>query len=374
MLSILPYLGAGLLALGLSYLLTPVVRNLAFRFGVVDKPNKRKVHQKPIPRLGGVAIFLSFLVIALIYFWLKKDLFTFGPLSKLEPWGPFWGMILGGVVLVIAGILDDIYNLSPGKKLIFQMIAAGLAVGFGVGIEFIRWPFSGILDLTNYQLEFSLLSHNFSIVLWADLISFLWLILVINVINWLDGLDGLAAGVSSIAAISLLILSLLIGVQQPLTALIAAILAGSILGFLPFNFNPASIFMGDSGSQFLGYMLGVLAIICGGKLATAGLVLGFPILDGIWVISRRILSGHSPFLADKKHLHHRLLLLGLSQRQVVLALYLVSICFGLIAILTGTYLKFWAGVILVFLMIVGGSWLVCRERAASGRENKNLVE
>jgi UDP-GlcNAc:undecaprenyl-phosphate/decaprenyl-phosphate GlcNAc-1-phosphate transferase len=374
MLSILPYLGAGVLALGLSYLLTPTVKNLAFKFGFVDRPNKRKVHQKPIPRLGGVAIFLSFLIIVLLYFWFKRDLFTFGPLSKLEPAGPFWGMILGGVILVIAGILDDIYNLNPGRKLIFQMMAAGLAVGFGVGVEFIRWPFGGILSLTGCQLKFSLFSHDFLIVPWADLISFFWLVLVINVINWLDGLDGLAAGVSSIAAISLLILSLLIGVQQPLTALIAAILAGSILGFLPFNFNPASIFMGDSGSQFLGYMLGVLAIICGGKLATAGLVLGFPILDGIWVISRRVLSGHSPFLADKKHLHHRLLLFGLSQRQAVLTLYLVSICFGLIAILTGTYLKFWAGVILVLLMVIGGGWLVYQEKLADGRESKNLIE
>ncbi|GAI45989.1 unnamed protein product, partial [marine sediment metagenome] len=267
-------------------------------------------HKKPTPRLGGVAIFLSFLIIALIYLWLKKDLFTFGPLSKLDPYGPFLGMILGGVALVIAGILDDIYNLSPGRKLIFQMIAAGLAIGFGVGISFIRLPWGGFLELDNLKFNISLFSHVFTVVFWADLVSFLWLILIINVINWLDGLDGLAAGISAIAALALLILSLLTGVQQPLTALIAAILAGSILGFLPYNFNPASVFMGDSGSQFLGFMLGILAIICGGKLATAGLVLGLPILDGLWVISRRIFSGHSPFLPDKKHLHHRLLALG----------------------------------------------------------------
>lgn len=365
MLSIVPYIWPVLLAFLLSYFLIPVVKRVASRFGVVDQPAKRKVHKKPIPRLGGVAIYLSFLVIALIYFWFKKDLFTFGPLSQLDPYGPFLGMILGGIVLVISGILDDVYNLSPGKKLFFQTVAAGLAISFGVGIDFIRWPLGGFLDLVNYKLSFSLFSHSFTIVFWADLVSFLWLILIINVVNWLDGLDGLAGGVTAIAALAILVLSLSATVQQPLTALIAAILLGSILGFLPFNFNPASIFMGDSGSQFLGYMLGILAIICGGKLATAGLVLGLPILDGLWVILRRIFSGRSPFLPDKKHLHHRLLALGLDQRQVVLILYGLSFCFGLIAILAGSYRKFWAGIILILLMIIGGIWLVWQEK--SGR-------
>jgi UDP-GlcNAc:undecaprenyl-phosphate GlcNAc-1-phosphate transferase len=193
-------------------------------------------------------------------------------------------------------------------------------------------------------------------------LAFFWLVAIINVVNWLDGLDGLAAGVSAIAAIFIFIISILSGIAQPLTALVAIILAGSILGFLPYNFNPASIFMGDSGSQFLGYMLGILAIICGGKLATAGLVLGFPILDGFWVVSRRLLEGNSPFKADKKHLHHRLLSIGLSQRQVVLILYFLSIIFGLIAVLAGSYDKFWAGMILIFLMIVAGFYLVSKEK------------
>jgi len=364
MLSILPYVWPIIAAFFLSYFLIPSVKRIAVKVQAVDRPGKRKVHQKPTPRLGGVAIYLSFLAVSLTYLWLKSDLFTFGPLSQLNPYGPFLGMILGGIVLVLSGILDDIYDLSPGKKLFFQAVAASLAIGFGVKIDFIRWPLGGSLDLTGYQMSFSLFAHSFDVILWADLVSFFWLILVINVVNWLDGLDGLAGGVSAIAALSILILSLQAGVQQPLTALIAAVLLGSILGFLPFNFNPASIFMGDSGSQFLGYMLGILAIICGGKLATAGLVLGFPILDGLWVILRRLFSGRSPFLADKKHLHHRLLALGLNQRQVVLILYGLSFLFGLIAILAGSYRKFWAGIILILSMIVGGIWLVYKEKSA----------
>ncbi len=243
------------------------------------------------------------------------------------------------------------------------MLAAGVAIAFGVGITFLRWPFGGFLELDNLKYSFSFFGQAMEIIVWADLVSFVWLILVINVVNWLDGLDGLAGGVSFIAAIALLILSLFAGIEQPLTALIAAILAGSILGFLPYNFNPASIFMGDSGSQFLGYMLGILAIICGGKLATAGLILGFPILDGLWVILRRLFTGKSPFKADKKHLHHRLLALGLSQRQVVWILYSLSIVLGLFAILSNTFFKFWAVVIAVIIMVIGGVWLSSKEKS-----------
>jgi UDP-GlcNAc:undecaprenyl-phosphate GlcNAc-1-phosphate transferase len=362
MLSVSNYILPFLLAFLFSYLLTPIIKSLAVRFGIVDIPEKRKVHKTIIPRLGGVAIYLSFVIISLGFLILNSEYFTFGSISNLDPVGPFTGMILGGFVLVVGGVLDDAYNLSPFRKFLFQSLAVLIAIGFGVGIDFIRSPFGGDIRLDELVYNFNLLNYSFEFVVWADLLAFFWLVAIINVVNWLDGLDGLAAGVSAIAAIFIFIISILSGIAQPLTALVAIILAGSILGFLPYNFNPASIFMGDSGSQFLGYMLGILAIICGGKLATAGLVLGFPILDGFWVVSRRLLEGNSPFKADKKHLHHRLLSIGLSQRQVVLILYFLSIIFGLIAVLAGSYDKFWAGMILIFLMIVAGFYLVSKEK------------
>ncbi len=358
----------------LAYFLTPFVSKVSKRLKIVDKPGERKVHKKPIPRLGGVAIFLSFLLTVFIYYFFRPQFFDFGPLSNLTWQGPFWGMVIGGIILVGAGILDDIYDLNPVVKLIFQMIAAGVAIGFGIGIDFIHLPFGGTWQLDKLIYQFNILGWSFSLVLLKDILSFFWLILVINVVNWLDGLDGLAGGVSAIAALALLFLSISTAVSQPLTALIAALLLGSVLGFLPYNFNPASIFMGDSGSQFLGYLLGVLAIICGGKLATAGLVLGFPILDGVWVILRRIFSHRSPFKADKKHLHHRLLSLGLSQKQVVLSLYLLSGAFGLAAVLTGTYRKFWLAITIIGLMVVGAIYLVRREEVVKNRETGNNEE
>jgi UDP-GlcNAc:undecaprenyl-phosphate/decaprenyl-phosphate GlcNAc-1-phosphate transferase len=362
MLSATNYILPFLVALLVSYLLIPVVKNLAIRMKIVDLPQKRKVHKKPIPRLGGVGIYLAFLLVSLAFLYFNKHYFTFGPISDLDPRGPFIGMLVGGFVLVIGGVLDDVFDLSPFRKFAFQALAALVAIGFGVGIDFIRSPFGGVIRLDELVFQVDFFSYQLEFVLWADLLAFFWLVAVINVVNWLDGLDGLAAGVSAIAALFIFIISILAGVEQPLTALVAIILAGSILGFLPYNFNPASIFMGDSGSQFLGYMLGILAIICGGKLATAGLVLGFPILDGLWVVSRRLSEGHSPFKADKKHLHHRLLAIGLTQKQVVILLYLLSIVFGLIAVFAGSYDKFWAGVILVFLMVLAGFFLVVKER------------
>jgi len=362
MLSISNYILPFILAFLVAYLLTPLVKKAAISYRVVDIPKKRKVHTKPIPRLGGVAIYLAFLLLSLGFLYLNKQYFTFGPISQLDPTGPFVGMLVGGFVLVIGGILDDAYDLSPFRKFLFQALAALLAIAFGVGIDFIRSPFGGFIRLDELVFQFDLFGFNLEFVIWADLLAFVWLVAIINVVNWLDGLDGLAAGVSAIAAFFIFIISILAGIQQPLTALVAVILAGSIIGFLPFNFNPANIFMGDSGSQFLGYMLGILAIICGGKLATAGLVLGFPILDGLWVVGRRLAQGHSPFEADKKHLHHRLLSIGLNQKQVVLVLYFLSIIFGLIAVLAGSYDKFWAGVILFGLMVVAGYYLVTKER------------
>ena len=216
-------------------------------------------------------------------------------------------------------------------------------VGFGIKIHWFANPLGGLnIELGN----------------WTYLFVPLWIVLIINVVNWLDGIDGLAVGVSSIASLVLGFLSLTPFVSQTSTALMAFLLAGASLGFLIFNFNPAKIFLGDSGSMFLGFMLAIFAIISGGKLATAGLVLGLPILDAFWVIIRRLYHHQAPWRADRLHLHHRFLDAGFSQRQTVFIMYAISATFGVIALATRTSGKVRASLALLLLMIAIGLFLV----------------
>jgi len=260
------------------------------------------------------------------------------------------GVMLGALVLLGAGIYDDIKDLRPWQKFFWQVLAAGLVVAFGLSIDYIRLPFGYHLQLDTLSVPLSLFGYGFQFVVWGDLLTIFWIVLMINTLNFLDGLDGLASGVAFIAGIALFFLSFSLG--QFAAALLCAIYAGAVLGFIPWNFNPAKIFMGDSGSMFLGFMLACLAIISGGKVATAFLILGLPLLDVIWVVVRRIATGQSPFRADKLHLHHRLLAAGLTQRQTVFMLYLIAATFGAISVLAGTQEKVQA---LYWLLILMGS-------------------
>jgi UDP-GlcNAc:undecaprenyl-phosphate GlcNAc-1-phosphate transferase len=221
----------------------------------------------------------------------------------------------------------------------------------GTRIEYLNNPLGGFINFDTLRYNFTLFGAGLSITPLADFITLIWIVGIINVINFLDGLDGLAAGVSFFSAVSIFFVSLLLTVYQPATALLSAILAGSLLGFLPFNFNPAKIFMGDSGSHFLGFALAILAIISGAKMATAFLVLGFPILDGLLVVCKRVIRGGSPFQADKSHLHHRLLDIGLSTRAAVIFIWLLTIAFGLVDILSTTYGKMLSAILLIVVMI-----------------------
>jgi UDP-GlcNAc:undecaprenyl-phosphate GlcNAc-1-phosphate transferase len=326
---IAPFVLAALISGGLTY----YVKNLAIKHKLTDMPSPRKVHTKPVPRLGGVAIVVTFLIVTLGYALITHRL-EFSPFKIWFIDKRLYGVILGILVLLSIGIIDDIKGLAPWKKLIGHFIAAIIVVAYGISINYIRLPGNHILTLDTINIPLNLLNLHFNITLWGDIVTILWIVILINTINFLDGLDGLAAGISTIAAISIYFLS--ISLVQPAVALLAMIFAGSVFGFLPWNFNPAKIFMGDSGSMFLGFMLAILSVISGGKLATAFLILGLPVLDVIWVVIRRIMNHKSPFVADKLHLHHRLLGLGLTQRQVVIALYLISATFGIIAVTTGT--------------------------------------
>ncbi len=299
---------------------TPRVISLAKKYHLFDLPSARRIHLSPVPRVGGIALFLGFIIALFAVFGLDPRIF---------------GVAVCATLIFLLGLLDDIYNLNPVLKFTGQIFVASLAIFFGITIGNITNPFGGII----------LLSPLLDIVL-----TTIWMLLMINTVNFLDGLDGLATGVTAIAAGVLVILSLFAIVDQPSTATLAAIVCGSALGFLYFNWHPAKIFMGDSGSHLLGFLLATISIISGGKIATAVLALGLPVLDMLWSVTRRLKEGKSPFVADKLHLHHLLLSAGLSQSTVVLLFYGLTIGFGVVALLSGTWVKLFGLLVLVIAL------------------------
>ena len=324
------------LAAALSLSLTPVVRRFALAKGIVDHPSEaRKIHAAPVAYLGGVAIYLAFVIPVLASMQLTRQLL---------------GLLGGITLLLIVGVIDDIKRLSPWVKLCWQIVAAGITLAGGIGITALTNPFGGQIALDAGRFAVNLGEWRFHITPIANSLSILWMVGLINALNFLDGLDGLASGTSVIS--SFIIFLLAIKVDQPEVALLAIILTGATLGFLPYNSFPAKIFMGDGGAYFLGLTLALLAIYSGGKVATAFLVLGFAILDSIWAVIRRLGARSSPFRADRKHLHHLLLEVGLSQRLAVLVLYLLSLIFGLVALASDSYAKLVTMVVLVVLMVI----------------------
>lgn len=294
---------------------TPDVKNIGIKSGHLDKPNNRKVHQRPMVRLGGVSIFMGTLISLLIVWWLGG----FGILPPEKEW-QIWGVILGGVGFFLIGLADDLLNLSPITRLLIQIMIAAGAWKVGVSIDFLSIPTGGMIQLGWWSLP----------------ITVVWLVGMVNAINWIDGLDGLAAGVSGIAAVVMLVAALFM--HQPAAALIAAAIAGASLGFLRYNFNPAQIFMGDGGSYFMGFTLAAVGVV--GLVKTAAvtavllpfLILAVPIVDMSAVILARLRRGKSPFVADNNHLHHRLLRAGLSQRLTVLFIYSLTLWVGSLAL------------------------------------------
>lgn len=294
---------------------TPDVRNIGIKSGRVDKPSDRKVHQRPMVRLGGVSIFAGTIASLLIVWWLGG----FGVLPPDKEW-QIWGVTLGGLGFFLIGLADDLLNLSPLTRLLIQIVVAAGAWKAGVSIDFLTIPTVGMVDLY-----------------WLSLpITVIWLVGMVNAINWIDGLDGLAAGVSGIASVVMLVVALFM--KQPQAALIAAALAGASLGFLRYNFNPAQIFMGDGGSYFMGFTLAAVGVIGLVKIPAVTaillpyIILAVPIVDMSAVIIARLRRGKSPFVADKSHLHHRLLRAGLSQRLAVLFIYSLTLWVGSLAL------------------------------------------
>jgi UDP-GlcNAc:undecaprenyl-phosphate GlcNAc-1-phosphate transferase len=312
------------IAVTVAYFSTPFIKELAIKAGAMDAPDQRKIHTSPIPRMGGLAIYIGFMAAVLVCVHLNNEII---------------GLLVGGTAILLLGVLDDVKHLSAKVKLLGQIGAALILILFDVRIEWVTNPFGDMIYL-----------HYLSIPL-----TVLWVVGLTNTVNLIDGLDGLAAGVSTIAALTIL----MVAVQQNVwaVAILTAALAGSSFGFLQHNFNPAKIFMGDTGSMFLGYMLAAVSIIGNVKsAATIALVvpivaLGLPIMDTAFAIIRRYASGQPIFKPDRGHLHHRLLELGLTQKQAVLLLYVISSCLGLSAIAL-TEVNKDLGIIIVVLLLV----------------------
>ncbi|MBZ4647412.1 MAG: UDP-GlcNAc:undecaprenyl-phosphate/decaprenyl-phosphate GlcNAc-phosphate transferase [Petroclostridium sp.] len=293
-----------------AFAATPLAKVIAHKIGAIDVPkDERRVHKQPIPRLGGLAIFYGFIV---------------SVLSFIEFDTGVKGILLGALVIVLLGIIDDVYQLKARLKLVIQIAAALIVAFYGVKIEF----------LTNPNIFSS--QPTIPLGYFALPVTVMWIVGITNAVNLIDGLDGLAAGISSIASISLLFISLL--ASESSVAILTAALAGSCLGFLPYNFNPAKIFMGDTGATFLGFILATVSIqglFKGYAVITFAvplLILGLPIFDTGYAILRRLLSGKSIMEADRGHLHHRLIDMGFSQKQTVMILYTISGILGLSAV------------------------------------------
>ncbi len=346
------YLTPFFLAFVFSVILTWAAERVCTRFGIVSMPRKRDVHRKPVPRIGGLAFSLSFLLVSFWVFGFRNTNLELvnSRLGYIDK--HLVGIWAGALIIIISMLIDDIRGLSAWKKLFFQALAVIAIIASGIGIENLSNPFGNAFDLNSVYIPIATVGgivYHFS--LWSDLLTLIWLIGMMNVINFLDGVDGLAAGTSAIAAFVIFLLSISLAVNQPATAMVAIILVGATLGFLVLNFPPAKIFMGDSGSMFLGFMLGVLAVISGGKLATAFLVLGFPIIDGLIVAGGRIMRGQNPFTTpDKTHLHHRFLKAGFSVRQSIISLYLISVAFGWVSLRSHTLSKIIAALVIILIM------------------------
>ncbi len=343
------YLLAFGIALFITMMVTPISKKIAVKFGAIDHPKERGVHDKPTPLAGGSAIVFSFILTSVVFIPMME-----GYISK-----EFFGIIIAGIVITTVGFLDDVYQLSPRIRIFFQILAALIVVFTGTTIEWLSWPWaeSGLIPL-----------HTL-----GNFITVFWIVGLTNALNFIDGLDGLAAGVASIAAISFMVISFIFG--APVSVMMAAILAGACLGFLPHNFSPATIFMGDTGSTFLGFMLAVMSIQGLTKsytvitLIVGGIVLGLPIFDTSFAILRRVANKQSIAQADRGHLHHRLVDKGISHKGAVLTMYAVAGAFGIAGVLFALKDFILATIIIAVILIV---WIV--DIMVTHRRNKKDLE
>lgn len=352
------YILAFVIAMALSYILTPYAEKIAYRTGAIDVPeDNRRVHEKPIPRLGGLAIYASFVIATFIMAIVSRGFLN---INKGH-----LGIFAGATVIVLVGMVDDSKQISAKVKLLGQIIAALIVVYSGVRIEFV----TNILNRATGMSQLKGLSIP---------VTIFWIVGITNTVNLIDGLDGLAAGVSSIAALSLACVAYLNYEASAGIVVLLVVLAGSLIGFLPYNFNPAQIFMGDTGSLLVGFILATVSVEGVIKSATTiavaipVLALGVPIFDTTFAIIRRVVNGRPIMEADKGHLHHRLLDQGLSQKQTVLILYFISMLFGASAIVISDTNKLGAYLILIavsFGVLMGALRIGLVKKVQEGKAN-----
>lgn len=343
---ILPFISALLIIQPLVWL----IRRLAYRYDILDLPDSsRKLHHRPVPLLGGVALGFGFIFCLFLFF--NFGFLLDGRLNLRN----IIALVIASFLLILGGVLDDKYNLSPSKQFIWPLFAVLVVLLGGIQVHFVTNPLGGILQLDSWQLNLgSYVFYPLTLFL-----SFFWLIGMIYTTKFLDGLDGLVSGMTFLGAVFIFFVSLTWDIPYSGTSVLALIVAGLMFGFLLWNFFPAKIFLGESGSTLAGLWLGVLAIISGGKIATALLVMGLPVLDVVWIILRRAFwEKTSLTTADRKHLHFRLLDVGFSHRQAVLFLYLLATLFGSLALFQNSRGKLILFLILLLLMVIIGSILV----------------
>ncbi len=340
---ILPLVTGGLI----TFLVTPLIILLAKIFKLEDDPHKRfhpaHTHIGSIPRAGGLALYLGLIV----------------GISLLLPWQKYLlGIVCGATILVIIGLWDDYRDVNPYLRVITNAVAVLFAVGAGIGISFVTNPFTGgIIHLDTWRISFELFGPH-SIVVWADIFAFIWIMWTMNIVGWSAGVDGQMPGFAAICAIIIGLLSYrfsLIDPSQSQITSLAFLVAGVFLGFLPWNFFPQKIMPGFGGKTLTGFLLAILAILSSGKVGTALLVLGMPTMDALYTLIRRIGQGHSPVWADRGHLHHRLLDLGWGKRRIALFYWIVSAILGLLALTINSREKIFT---LAFLAVGIGGFLV----------------
>jgi UDP-GlcNAc:undecaprenyl-phosphate/decaprenyl-phosphate GlcNAc-1-phosphate transferase len=315
-------IGGFLLAALIAFLATPSIHAYVKRHRIMDHPDPRRIHDRPLPRGGGVSVVIAFVLVGGGIVLLGEMLPGMPDYRSIRPLH-LVGLFAGAILATIIGALDDRFDLRARWQFVGQLAVAGVAVATGIVIDDVTDPFG------TGNLEFvPAVGIAFTVV---------WIVGMINSLNFIDGLDGLSSGIALIAAVTLGLLSLSVGAAQPVVAILCFVLAGGLLGFLRWNFYPAVIFQGTAGVMFLGYVLGVLAILGSAKIIVALLVLAVPIIDTFWVIVRRMSSGRSPFTPDRGHIHHRLLDLGLSHGQTVLVIYAICVALALLSfLLSGT--------------------------------------
>lgn len=341
-----------LVSAGISFAMTPMVKNLALRVGAVDVPrDNRRMHKVPIPRLGGLAIAVAFILAVLIFANVDYQM---------------QGILLGAVMVVVIGVLDDIMTLKAFPKFLVQILAAYVAVAHGCKIQYISNP---ILSSDVSYLDLGAMSVP---------VTILWIVAITNAVNFIDGLDGLAVGVSAISSATLSVVALLVAENNVAVVMVA--LLGACLGFIPYNFNPAKIFMGDTGSAFLGFILATMSIQGMFKLyaiisfAVPFLILGIPIFDICFAVIRRLAKGQNPMKADRGHIHHRLIDMGFSQKQAVAITYLLTAILGLAAVVLTSSGELKALILIGAVFLVGALGLNVIFRGKSHSEEPEKDE